>query len=56
MTTTALSCRDAMDKPPGDDAAIPPRPLVLRILECAAIIGVPLAILVFTVIAMGRFS
>jgi hypothetical protein len=35
---------------------MPPRPLVLRILECAAIIGVPLAILVFTVIAMGRFS
>ena len=38
-----------------DGARTDDRPLALRVLECLAIIGVPLAIVVVTVTAMMQF-
>ncbi|HTS90931.1 MAG TPA: hypothetical protein VMG55_02945 [Stellaceae bacterium] len=38
-----------------DGAQADDRPLALRVLECLAIIGVPLAIVVVTVTAMMQF-
>ena len=60
MTTTVLRSYDEMAPLPGRDAAdealAKRRPLAVRILECVAIIGVPLTVMVFVILAAVRFS